>query len=123
MVTREAAAALGAGDRLGTLEPGKLADMILLDLGRAACGAAVRSADASGLLGCQVGRAPRLRRRAGRWCATAALTRLDIGGLLAEVAALAPRIAASIGMSGAARLAAALASVARAGPARRRRSR
>ena len=31
MVTREAAAALGASDRLGTLEVGKLADMILID--------------------------------------------------------------------------------------------
>lgn len=34
MVTREAAAALGASDRLGTLEVGKLADMILIDLRR-----------------------------------------------------------------------------------------
>lgn len=32
MATREAAAALGAGDRLGALEPGKLADMTLIDL-------------------------------------------------------------------------------------------
>jgi imidazolonepropionase-like amidohydrolase len=29
--TRDAAAALGAGDRLGTLEPGKLADLIVVD--------------------------------------------------------------------------------------------
>lgn len=34
MVTRDAAAALDAADRLGSLEPGKMADMILLDLRR-----------------------------------------------------------------------------------------
>jgi imidazolonepropionase-like amidohydrolase len=31
IATQEAAAAVGAGDDLGTIEPGKLADMVLLD--------------------------------------------------------------------------------------------
>ena len=35
MVTRDAATALDAADRIGALEPGKFADMILIDLGRA----------------------------------------------------------------------------------------
>ena len=63
MVTLDAAAALGAADRIGSLEVGKFADMMLIDLAPRPCGAAVRSADAPGLFLRQVGRAARLRRR------------------------------------------------------------
>ncbi len=95
MVTRDAAAALGAGARLGALEPGKLADMILLDLDRphaaplfdplthlvfSAAKADVRHVFVGGRQVVKDG----------------ALTRLDIADTLAEVAALAPRIAASV---------------------------
>jgi imidazolonepropionase-like amidohydrolase len=31
MATSDAAAALGIGDRVGTIQPGKLADLVLLD--------------------------------------------------------------------------------------------
>ena len=95
MATREAAAALGAGDRLGTLEPGKLADMIVLDLERAHAAPlfdplthVVFSAAKSDVRHVFVGGRQVVR--------DGALTGLDLGGLLAEVRALAPRIAASL---------------------------
>jgi 5-methylthioadenosine/S-adenosylhomocysteine deaminase len=94
MATREGAAALGVADRLGTLEAGKAADMILLDLARphaaplfdpvthlafSAAKSDVRHVWVAG-------------RRAVR---DGAPVGIDLAQTLAEVAALAPRIAAS----------------------------
>ncbi len=95
MVTRDGAAALGAGDRLGALEPGKLADMILIDLRRPH---AVPLFDPATHLVFSCGRSDvrhvfvggRQVVRDGR------LTGLDLDGVLGEVEALAPRIAASV---------------------------
>lgn len=94
MVTSAAAAALDASDRLGTLEPGKLADMILLDLGRIHAVPLfdplthlVYSASKSDVRHVFVGGVQVVR--------DGALTRLDIAETLDEVRALTPRIKAS----------------------------
>ena len=95
MVTRDGAAALGAADRLGSLEPGKLADMILIDLARPSSAPLfdplthlVFSTGRSDVRHVFVG---------GRHVVKdGALTRIDIADTLAEVAALTPRIAASV---------------------------
>jgi 5-methylthioadenosine/S-adenosylhomocysteine deaminase len=95
MATREAAAALGAGDRIGTLEPGKFADMILIDLGRVHAVPLfdplthlVFSAAKSDVRHVFVGGRQVVR--------DGELIRIDISDTLAEVTALAPRIRASI---------------------------
>jgi 5-methylthioadenosine/S-adenosylhomocysteine deaminase len=95
MVTREAAAALGASDRLGTLAPGMAADMILLDLARPHATPLfdpvthlVFSAAKSDVRHVWVGGARVVR--------DGALVRHDVAETLAEVAALVPRIAASV---------------------------
>ncbi len=95
MVTRDGAAALGAGDRIGSLEPGKLADMILIDLGRAH---AVPLFDPLTHLVYSCNRADvRHVWVDGRQVVRdRALTRHDLGETLDAVRALAPRIAASI---------------------------
>ena len=64
MVTLDGAAALGAADRLGSLEAGKLADMILIDVRRPHAVPLFDPADAHRLLHRQVRRAACLRRRA-----------------------------------------------------------
>lgn len=95
MVTREGARALGAEDRIGSLEPGKFADMILIDTDRVHAAPMfdpmthiVFSTAKSDVRDVFVG--GRRVVRDGR------LTGLDIGDTLAEVHALTPRIAASI---------------------------
>jgi 5-methylthioadenosine/S-adenosylhomocysteine deaminase len=95
MVTREAAAALGAADRLGALAPGSAADMALLDLARAHATPMFDpvthlafSAAKSDVRHVWVGGAQVVR--------DGALVRHDLAETLAEVAALAPRIAASV---------------------------
>ncbi|WP_111431290.1 amidohydrolase [Rhodobacteraceae bacterium DSL-40] len=95
MVTRAGAEALGAGDRLGSLEPGKQADMILLSTDRAHAAPifdpmthVVYSAAKSDVRHVFVAGEQVVR--------DGELVRLDLGALLAEVRALAPRIAASI---------------------------
>jgi 5-methylthioadenosine/S-adenosylhomocysteine deaminase len=95
MATTAGAQALGAADRIGSLEPGKLADMVLVDLGRPHAVPMfdplthlVFSCAKSDVLDVFVG--GRQVVKDGR------LTRIDLGDTLAEVAALAPRIAASI---------------------------
>lgn len=95
MVTREGAAALGALDRIGSLEPGKLADMILIDTSRvhatpifdpmthvvfSTAKSDVRDVFVSGR----------------RVVKDGALTGIDIAETLARVRALTPEIAASI---------------------------
>lgn len=95
MVTRDAAAALGAEDRIGSLEIGKQADMILLDLRRPSAQPLfdpvthlVWSAAKSDVRQVWVGGARVVR--------DGTLVRHDIGETLDEVAALAPRIAESV---------------------------
>lgn len=91
MATREGAAALGAADRLGSLEPGKLADMMLVDL-RAAHAAPLYdpithlafSAAKSDVRHVFVGGV--------QVVADGRLARHDLDETLAEVRALAPRI-------------------------------
>jgi 5-methylthioadenosine/S-adenosylhomocysteine deaminase len=95
MVTLDGAAALGAADRLGSLEPGKLADMILLDLRRPhavplfdPATHIVFSAAKSDVRHVFVGGRQVVR--------DGALTTIDLAGTLDAVSALAPRIAASL---------------------------
>lgn len=95
MVTREGAAALGALDRIGSLEPGKYADMVVIDTGAVhaapmfdAMTHLVFSTAKSDVRDVFVG--GRRVVREGR------LTGLDIAEVLAAARALAPRIAESI---------------------------
>lgn len=95
MATGDAAAALGAGDRLGSLEPGKAADMVLLDLRRAHAVPLfdplthlVYSCAKSDVRHVWVGGRQVVR--------DGALTRIDLDETLAKVSELTPSIAASI---------------------------
>jgi 5-methylthioadenosine/S-adenosylhomocysteine deaminase len=95
MVTRDAAAALGAADRLGSLEEGKLADMILIDLRRPhavplfdPATHAVFSTAKSDVRHVFVGGRQVVR--------DGALVLHDLDATLDRVTALAPRIAASV---------------------------
>jgi 5-methylthioadenosine/S-adenosylhomocysteine deaminase len=95
MATSAGARALNAGDRIGSLETGKFADMILIDIRRPHAVPVfdpvthlVYSAAKSDVRHVFVGGRPVVED--GR------LVRLDIGETIAAVEALAPRIAASI---------------------------
>jgi 5-methylthioadenosine/S-adenosylhomocysteine deaminase len=96
MVTLDAAEALGAADRLGSLEPGKLADMILIDLQRAH---AVPLFDPMTHLvfSCAKSDVRHVFVGGRQVVRDGAPTLIDIDDTLAEVAALVPRIAASVG--------------------------
>lgn len=94
MATLAGAEALGAADRIGSLEPGKFADMILIDLARPHAAPMfdpathiVFSTAKSDVRHVFVGGEQVVR--------DGVLTRLDLGETLAGVAALAPRIAAT----------------------------
>jgi len=95
MVTRDAAAALGAADRLGSLEPGKLADMILLDLRRPH---AVPLFDAATHLVFSTAKSDVRHVFVGgrQVVRDGALVFHDLDATLDRVAALVPRIAASV---------------------------
>jgi 5-methylthioadenosine/S-adenosylhomocysteine deaminase len=95
MATLDAAVALGAGDRLGSIEPGKLADLVLIDIIRPHAlpmfdplTHLVYSCSTADVRHVFVGGRQVVR--------DGALTRIALCDTLAEVAALAPRIAASI---------------------------
>ena len=96
MVTLDAAAALGAADRIGSLELGKLADMILIDLARPH---AVPLFDPLTHLVFSCAKSDERQVFVGgrQVVADGRLTGIDLGALLAEVAALTPRIAAGVG--------------------------
>jgi 5-methylthioadenosine/S-adenosylhomocysteine deaminase len=95
MVTLDAAAALGAADRLGSLEPGKLADMVLIDLRRAH---AVPMFDPLTHLvfSCAKSDVRHVFVGGRQVVRDGALTQADLGAVLAEVETLTPRIAASL---------------------------
>lgn len=95
MITRSGAKALGASDRIGSLEPGKLADMILIDIKRAhavpvfdAITHLVYSTAKSDIRHVFVGGEQVVR--------DGALTRHDLGRTIEAVERLAPQIAASV---------------------------
>ena len=96
MVTLDAAAALGAADRFGSLEVGKLADMILIDLARAH---AVPLFDPLTHLvfSCAKSDVRHVFVGGRQVVADGRVTGIDLAVVLAEVAALVPRIAASVG--------------------------
>ena len=95
MVTLDAAAALGAEDRLGSLEIGKAADMILIDLRRAH---AMPLFDPLTHLvfSCAKGDVRHVFVGGRQVVEDGALTRLALDDVLDEVEALTPRIAASL---------------------------
>lgn len=95
MITLDGAAALGAADRIGSLEPGKLADMILIDTDRAH---AVPLFDPMTHLvfSCAKSDVRDVFVGGRQVVADGALTGIDLAATLAEVAALVPRIAASV---------------------------
>jgi 5-methylthioadenosine/S-adenosylhomocysteine deaminase len=95
MVTLDAAAALGAADRLGSLEIGKAADMILVDLRRPH---AVPLFDPHThiVFSCAKSDVRHVFVGGRQVVRDGALTGLDLGRVLDDVAALTPRIAASV---------------------------
>ena len=95
MATIEGAAALAAADRLGSLEPGKLADLVLVDLTRAHA-APLFDPRTHLVFSCAKGDVRHVFVGGRQVVRDGALTRVDLAGTLADVAALAPGIAASV---------------------------
>jgi 5-methylthioadenosine/S-adenosylhomocysteine deaminase len=95
MVTIEGAAALGAADRLGSLEPGKLADMLLVDLGRPHA-APLFDPRTHLVFSCAKADVRHVFVGGRQVVRDGVPLRVDQPGMLAEVAALVPRIAASL---------------------------
>ena len=95
MLTINGARALNAADRIGSLEPGKFADMVMIDLGRPH---AVPMFDPLTHLVYSTARSDVRHVFLGgeQVVRDGALTRLDIGETLDEVRSLVPRIRASI---------------------------
>lgn len=95
MATREGAAALCASDQIGTLAPGRFADMVLVDVQRAH---AVPMFDPVTHLIYSTNKSDiRHVFLAGQQVVRdGVLTRLDLNGPIAEVQAMAPKIAASV---------------------------
>jgi 5-methylthioadenosine/S-adenosylhomocysteine deaminase len=96
MVTLDAAAALGAADRIGSLEPGKLADMLLIDTRRPH---AVPLFDPLTHLvfSCAKSDVRHVFVGGRQVVAEGRVTMLDLEAVLDEVTALTPKIAASVG--------------------------
>ena len=95
MLTRDAADALGAGARIGSLETGKLADMVLVDASRAH---AVPMFDPVTHLVYSAGKADvrHVFLAGAQVVADGRLTRVDLDETLAAVRAMTPAIAASV---------------------------
>lgn len=95
MITRVGADAVGAGDRIGSLEPGKFADMVLIDVRRPH---AVPMFDPTTHLVYSTAKSDVRHVFLGgeQVVHDGVLTRIDIADTLSEVEALEPRIAASI---------------------------
>jgi 5-methylthioadenosine/S-adenosylhomocysteine deaminase len=95
MVTLDGAEALGAADRIGSLEPGKLADMILIDIRRAH---AVPMFDPLThiVFSCAKSDVRHVFVGGRQVVRDGTLTQVDLDETLDRVIALAPRIAASV---------------------------
>lgn len=95
MVTLDGAAALGAADRIGSLEPGKYADMLLIDLARPHA-APLFDPMTHLVFSCAKSDVRHVFVAGRQVVRDGTLTGIDIAETLAEVAALTPRVAASI---------------------------
>ncbi len=95
MVTLDAAASLRAADRIGSLEVGKYADMILIDLARPHA-APLFDPLTHIVFSCAKSDVRHVFVSGRRVVKDGSLTGIDLDDLLAEVTALTPRIAASV---------------------------
>lgn len=95
MVTLDGARALGAADRIGSLEVGKAADMILIDLSRPHA-APLFDPMTHLVFSCAKSDVRHVFVAGRQVVADGKLTQVDIADTLAEVAELTPRIAASV---------------------------
>ena len=95
MVTRDAAASLGAGDRIGSLEIGKAADMILIDTERAHA-APMFDPLTHLVFSCAKSDVRHVFVAGQQVVSDGALTGVDLDEVLARIRALTPDIAASV---------------------------